>query len=217
MSLLNRKPVRIGRAQRAERDDRYFVVASEDTHAPKQYFEALTFRRVKVIVLPTEDGLSAAEHVVDRLRDAFESAKKLKEVQPDDEFWLLLDTDHRIHRQHLAALKRALSDARKSGFGVAMSNPCFELWLLLHHEPIVRGTCFRRCDEVEQRLNKALGDYDKAHLKTNHFPRESIQTAIRNARNLETEPNAPTDLWPETAGTRVYLLLESILGHSRSS
>ena len=48
MSLLARKPVRIGRAQREARDDRVFLVATEDTHAPAQYFAELAFPRVKV-------------------------------------------------------------------------------------------------------------------------------------------------------------------------
>jgi hypothetical protein len=67
MSLLNRKPLSIGRAQRSLRDDRVFVVATDDTYAPQQYFEHLALARVKVIVLPTpkDSGLSSPSHVVE--------------------------------------------------------------------------------------------------------------------------------------------------------
>jgi len=210
MSLLQRKPVRIGRAQREARDDRVFLVATEDTHAPAQYFEALAFRRVKVFILPTEDGRSAPGHVLDRLRMAFESAKERKEIQANDEFWLLLDTDHWIKGTNLPGLLEALRQAQKAGFRFAMSNPCFELWLLLHHEEIVPGTSFGKCDEVGARLREVLNGYNKSNVKSENFPREFIAHAIQRARSLEATPDSPGGYWPEKAGTRVYLLLESI-------
>ena len=210
MSLLARKPVRIGRAQREARDDRVFLVATEDTHAPAQYFEALAFRRVKVFILPTEDGRSAPGHVFDRLRNAFESAKERKEVQPNDEFWLLLDTDHWSRGKHIPGLLDALQQAQKAGFRFAMSNPCFELWLLLHHEEIAPGTTFGKCAEVEARLRAALNGYNKGNVKSGQFPREFLATAIQRARSLEANPDDPGGYWPEKAGTRIYLLLESI-------
>lgn len=212
MSLLARKQVRIGRAQREARDDRVFLVATEDSHAPEQYFKALAFRRVKVFVLGTEGGLSAPVHVMDRLRAAFESAKANKEVQPNDEFWLMLDTDHWIKGQNLPGLLEALAQARQAGFRFAMSNPCFELWLLLHHEEIVPGTVFGKCAEVEARLRTALNGYNKRNVQSGQFPRESIALAIQRARSLEGDPESPASHWPEKAGTRIYLLMESIMG-----
>ena len=212
MSLLARKPVRIGRAQREARDDRVFLVATEDTHAPAQYFAELAFPRVKVFMLPTEDGRSAPGHVFDRLRAAFESAKARKEVQINDEFWLLLDTDHWIKGTNIPGLLDALQQAQKSGFRFAMSNPCFELWLLLHHEEIPPGTTFGKCAEVGARLKAALNGYNKTNVRPAQFPRESIAVAIQRARSLEANPDAPGGYWPEKAGTRVYLLLESITG-----
>jgi hypothetical protein len=211
MSLLGRQPVRIGRAQREARDDRFFMIATEDTHAPKQYFEGLAFRRVKVLVLPTEDGRSAPGHVLDRLRTAYVAAKGRKEVQPHDEFWLLLDTDHWNKGAHISGLLDALRQAQQSGFKFAMSNPCFELWLLLHHEAVAPGTVFGKCAEVEARLRTALSGYNKANVKPVNFPRESIDVAIQRARALEANADSPSGYWPDNARTRVYLLLESIM------
>ena len=62
MSLLNRRPVSIGREIREFRDDRVFVVATDDTYAPEQYFKHLELRRVRVLVLPTERGESSPAH-----------------------------------------------------------------------------------------------------------------------------------------------------------
>jgi hypothetical protein len=216
MSLLGRKPTRIGRAQREARDDRVFLVATEDTHAPAQYFEGLAFPRLKVFVLPAEDGRSAPGHVLDRLREAFASAQQRKEVQANDEFWLLLDTDHWIKGTNLPGLLDALQQAQKAGFRLAMSNPCFELWLLLHHEDVPAGTSFGKCAEVGARLRAALDGYNKVKLRAEHFPRKSIPAAIQRARGLEATPDSPGGHWPEKAGTRVYLLLESISGKAHT-
>ena len=136
----------------------------------------------------------------------------VKEVKINDEFWLLLDTDHWIKGTNIPGLLDALQQAQKSGFRFAMSNPCFELWLLLHHEEIPPGTSFGKCAEVGARLKAALNGYNKTNVKPAQFPREFIAVAIQRARSLEANPDAPGGYWPEKAGTRVYLLLESIMG-----
>ena len=211
MSLLGRKPPRIGRAQRTLRDDRFFVIATEDTHAPKQYFENLAFPRVRVMILPTEDGRSSPGGVLERLRQAFDSAKERGEVQPGDEFWLVLDTDHWVCGNHLRGLSEALGAARREGFCFALSNPCFELWLLLHHEDVPPGTTFSNCEAVAERLRTKLRGYNKTNVQPADFPLGTFDQAIARARNLEATPDSPEGHWPQTNGTRVYLLLESIL------
>ena len=43
-----------------------------------------------------------------------------------DEIWCVFDTDNHVH------LSQAIAEARQGGIKVAVSNPCFELWLVLH-------------------------------------------------------------------------------------
>jgi hypothetical protein len=213
MSLLNRKPLSIGRAQRTLRDDRVFVVATEDTYAPDQYFEHLPLARVKVIVLPTpkDSGLSSPGHVVERLKTAFDNVRQRRQLQSGDEFWVFLDTDHHIRDTHLLGTMDALRTAAQAGFEIAISNPCFELWLLLHHADVAFGAVFANSSEVEQRLRDVLGEYNKTSIKIGHFPLARVPDAIRRARALEASPDEPGGLWPEQAGTRVYRLLERVM------
>ena len=212
MSLIQRKPLSIGRAQRERRDDRVFVLATEDRYAPEQYFAYLSLPRVKVIVLPTlEDCLSAPEHVVDRLKEAFAAVKKKDEVQTGDEFWVCLDTDHHIKNTHLKGTLAALKTARQVGFDVAMSNPCFEVWLLLHHVEASACGALTNATSVETELKRVLGGYDKTSLQPGMFPLSTVPTAITRARALETSPDDPGDYWPETTGTRIYRILERVL------
>lgn len=210
MSLLKREPLSIGRAQRERRDDRVFVVAAEDTYAPSQYFEHLPLPRVKVIVIPTpvNSGLSSPGHVVDRLKAAFTAVKRRGEIQSGDEFWVCLDTDHHVRDTHLRGTLEALRNARQAGFELAISNPCFELWLLLHHVDVTRGTVYGNGAPVVKVLREILGSYDKTAIRGGMFPLAKVPDAIRRARALETAPDDPAGYWPETTGTRVYQLLE---------
>jgi hypothetical protein len=113
------------------RDARLFVIATEDTYAPSQYFGLFggMSPRVKIVVSETTDNRSSPGHVVDRLlryRDA-------EELNDDDRLWALIDTDHWIEPNHKPQLLEALKRAKENRITVAMSNPCFDLWLLLHH------------------------------------------------------------------------------------
>jgi hypothetical protein len=210
MSLIDRHQVRIGRQQRNYRDDRFFIIASEDTDAPLQYFENLQLPRVKVFVIPTpkNSGLSSPAHVLERLKKAFASARGRNEVQEHDEFWLLLDTDHRFKGTHLPSTLSALREARQNNFGIAVSNPCFELWLLLHHADVSLDDSLLSCKNIEARIRDLLGSYNKTSIKAFDFPRSNIDRAIERARALDSSNNIN---WPSIMGTHVYILMERIL------
>lgn len=213
MSLITRTAISIGRGQRKLRDDRVFVVAAEDTYAPEQYFEHLPLPRVKVVVLPTpkNSGLSSPAHVVDRLKNAFTGVTQKRQVQTGDEFWVCLDTDHHMNDSHLKGTLQALTHARQAGFELAVSNPCFELWLLLHHEDVAPGYTFPNSAAVETTLKTKLNGYNKTSINAGMFPLSKVTDAIRRARALEVTPDDPVGYWPETTGTRMYRLLEKAL------
>jgi len=213
LSLLNRFPISIGRSRREQRDDRFFVVATEDVYAPKQYFDHIKLPRVKVLVLPTDvaSNLSAPCHVVGRLKAAHAVLKERGEVQAGDEFWVCIDTDHHIKDTHLRGTLEALMQAKHAGFELAISNPCFELWLLLHHEDVAPGTVYANGEAVEAALNAKLGAYNKTSIQKDMFPLSKVPDAILRARVLETSPDDPAGPWPASTGTRMYRLFEKAL------
>jgi hypothetical protein len=214
MSLIAGKRFAIGRAERELRDDRFFVVAAEDTYAPDQYFNGLAIPRVKVLVIPTPvgSGHSAPVHVVERLKEAHARMRERGEIQTDDEFWVLVDTDHHFKPSHIAGTLDALRAARDSGFFHAVSDPCFETWLLLHHEAPQPGIPLSNPDQVETRLRQVLGRYNKRSIDTNRFTLEGARTAIARARALEADPDDLASHRPASPGTRVYRLMERVVG-----
>jgi len=207
MTRQGRKPRPLRREEKTYRDDRLFVIATEDTHAPKQYFDVFRNTRIKVRVLHTEDGLSSPDHVLERLDNFVGDYDTIDE----DEFWLMLDTDHWIEPNHIDNFSRVCAAAINKGYGLAHSNPCFELWLLLHLTDIDATDPrdqFNRCADVERRLREILGSYSKRNINIKHFRRDKAEIAVGRAEELDESPN---DRWPQKTGSHVYRVVKELL------
>ncbi len=209
MSLTSRRSRPLPRDTGLVRDARLFVIATEDTKAPKQYFSFFPSSRVHVEVLETTGGCSSPGHVVERLAKYAEAYQ----IGEDDQLWVLLDTDHWVEGSHKRGLIAALDTARQRGFRIAMSNPCFDLWLLLHHQAVTAADGIENCDAVGRRLRDpaVLGEFNKTRLKSEHYPYVAVTNAVRNARALEWQMgDAAGGFWPEKPGTRVFRLIEEL-------
>jgi hypothetical protein len=177
------------------------MVACDDTFAPKQYFDFYRLPRIQIHVVRTPDGTSAAPYVLERLLQ--------KEHEPDDELWMLLDTNHYTQGTHLASFVQALAEARRQGVNVALSKPCFELWLLLHHLDETGIGVLPAAKDVEERLRAVLGEYNKTNLKRAHYPHASVYDACVRAERLDRTVEGG-DI-PRENTSRVFLLWRSIV------
>jgi hypothetical protein len=207
VSLLSRQVRPLGRDRQQDglRDSRLFLIACDDRYAPKQYFDFFRVPRIKIVVDPTEDSKSDPRHVLERLRK-----RRIKEqLRPDDECWLILDTDHNTEPNHRPNLIATIRDAQDEGIQVAMSFPCFELWLLLHHIDEEDTKCLLTCRDVESTIRSHVGEYNKTNLKPDHYGNGSASNATLRAERLDETvtsgdiPNAPT--------TRIYRLIRAIV------
>ena len=189
------------------RDDRLFIVGCDDTYAPQQYFGFFRIPRIQVHVVPTLDGTSTAQQVLNRLTSIAR--------EPDDEVWMLLDTDHCAQGTHLQGFVAALKEAQQKGVKVALSKPCFEIWLLFHHLDEASVETLSACHEVENSLRERLGGYNKANLKSNHFPLESVAIACARAKGRDAAVGGG-DI-PAANTTRVYQLWQAIVSKALPS
>lgn len=200
MGLIKRKPRPLIRDSASFRDDRLFIVACDDTYAPAQYFGFFRITRVKVHVVPTPDGTSSAPHVLDRLLAV--------DHDKDDELWMLLDTDHYTKASHVGTFSEAIRKAQRNGVKLALSKPCFELWLLLHHAENADVCALENATKTENALRKVLGQYNKKNLKQEHFPLASVFDACHRAESLDGTVKGG-DI-PESNTSRVFLLWKAI-------
>lgn len=204
----------------AFRDARLIVIASEGKDTERIYFKALAKEysnpRVHVHVLERsvdEQNNSSPEHVLKQLNDY----KSQYELETDDELWLVVDKD----RWTEAMLSRVATEcSQEVAMHMALSNPCFELWLLLHIEDVALLTPEEQKQWMENRKKSKNADpYLKARLrqKMGSYHESSydvqalmahVENAIERARTLDKNPN---DRWPQILGTRVYLLAKSVI------
>jgi hypothetical protein len=200
MSLTQRKARPLVRDAQSLRDDRLFIVACDDTYAPKQYFGFFQMPRIQVYVEPTKDGEYGAANVLDRLQSL--------KFENDDERWMLLDVDHHAKGPHLQSFLSAIKSAKQQGIKVALSKPCFEFWLLLHHNNGSGVNSPTDCKTIEVALRAKLGEYNKTNLKPEHYPIESVAKACEQAAALDATVSGG-DI-PGANTTRVYQLWKAI-------
>jgi hypothetical protein len=204
MNLKRKRSRPLVRDGETNRDANLVIIATEDTHAPKQYFRIFGTPRIQVHVLPTEAGLSSPRHVLDRLSDYIEEYRMMDE----DEFWLMLDTDHWIVPNHLPNFTQVCTEAMQKGFSLAHGNPCFEVWLLLHATDLGPDDQFQKGEEVEGRLREELGSYNKCRLNCDYYSLDHAARAVERAERLDEDRN---DRWPQKTGTHVYRLVKRFL------
>lgn len=184
--------------QHDRRDARLFVIATEGKKTEKQYFAMFNSSRIKVEILATDDdGKSAPQYVLERL-NGFREQHSLDE---DDLLWFVADVD-RWPIDNLIAVCR---EAKQKKYGLAISNPCFEVWLCLHLMDLSPDD--HTCKDFGKRLKTILGKYNKSRLDVSVY-QEKIGEAIDRAKNLHPDPQ---EYWPTTIGSHVYRLVEAFV------
>lgn len=145
---------------------------------------------------------------------------------PEDEFWIVTDVDKNWSDEIISLSdgktykdewNDAIAECQRKKYGYAVSNPFFEIWLLLHHDipnDIDKGFAvtdtheYERTDHFRTRL-RDLGVplEDKKHIKPSDYDVEKVRAAIVRADALHLNK---LDLCPEYFATTVYILLNKI-------
>jgi hypothetical protein len=138
------------------------------------------------------------------VRKAKEIAEKAGEEY--DAIWCVFDRDTWVEHDFEAALRAAL----RAGFQVAYSNPCFELWYLLHFEECFNHSAMS-CDACTGKIGTQLkSGYKKNDPRILRKLQIKQQTAIERAKGLligYVPHNPATD----NPSTKVHELVEQLL------
>lgn len=122
-----------GRPQRTagKRDQRRIIRVLTEGAVTEPGYLVQWARRNRRIHIEFADSGMAPLSLVQRARDYQQANRRSRRGGRGidfDEIWCVFDVD-----QH-PNLAQAINEAQQSGIGVALSNPCFELWLILHYE-----------------------------------------------------------------------------------
>lgn len=203
----------IGRRTRVSRTpEKLYILAYEGNETEPQYYQALKEQLrysntvIKILSLKRArlDTMSAPKHVFNQLK----TFKNRNRTTAQDEFWMIIDRDR-------WKLEEWLEKCRlEKNFFVALTNPCFEFWLLLHHFEVtdfkeeallVNKKLNKKKRFIDQYLNKYLeGGYQKNDIQPERFL-PYIARAIAQAKRF-----AGNDLLTEL-GSDNYKLLEKLL------
>ncbi len=182
---------------------RLIVIATEDSNTEPEYFDGMfgSNKKPRVIleVLETQKGFSAPNHLLERLDDVI-SDEDLK-LDSGDELWLVFDKDDWPWEK----INKVVRDAKRRGIHVAISNPCFEVWLILHIQSFPASGCntSKKCKRHLKNIggSRSNGDLILANLEP------GINNAIKKAIALDINTSSVV---PNEPGTRLYNLIESI-------
>lgn len=185
--------------QHDRRDARLFIIATEGAVTEKRYFELFGSSRIKVEVLATgSDNKSAPKYVLDRLN----SFKEQFDLHDDDMLWLVIDVDRWNKGGELSQICR---EAKQKNYHLAVSTPCFEVWLCLHFSDLDSED--KTCKQFKARLSKLLNTYNDINSDVSPY-KPHLASAVERAKILH--PDLQQN-WPPTIGTHVYRLVEILL------
>ena len=198
------------------KSSRLIVIAAEGRATENIYFEAmrqeLCATNVQLVVLNRDDDNSNPANVHRQIKDFMDEYN----ILDDDQLWIVVDRDDWKEKM-LADIAQLCQQNNNLRF--CMSNPCFELWLILHLEDIADYSEEDRKNLLENPRLSSHGTWTKYHLRKlmGHYQEsdynpfillQHIEDAICRAEMLDVNPK---DRWPQTVGTRVYLLAKSIM------
>lgn len=191
------------------------VIACEGENTEVRYFEGVRAQsktmgsQLKILPLPKRAGhLSAPSDVLAQLDD-YKREFGLKRL---DELCLVIDRDLQSWTEsEIASVAKSCSS---KGYLLALSNPCFELWLILHFEDASLLTDETKAIWLENKnrfLKQKLDSLSNGRLPSrldNQIFLALTRIAVANAKKLDVNSDAR---WPNELGTRVYKVLEKVL------
>jgi hypothetical protein len=155
---------------------------------------------VQVIVYPRGES---PKTLVETAASEKKEAQRLARRQGDaylkyDEVWCVFDVDEHPR------LPDAIQQACDNGINLAISNPCFELWALLHYR---EQTAYLERHKAQSLLRQHLPNYHKClPFEEMH---EYYEIAVQRARTLKRRREEAADVGGNPS-TGVYRLTEQI-------
>jgi hypothetical protein len=210
--------------QQEEEPTRVIIISCEGSNTEPEYFEAIKDKLkhhisslIEIELVPKPTEASEPKDVLDNLESYVE---KYDFNEGYDSLWLVCDREKVIARKTgKKGLLGVIPLCEEKGYSMALSNPLFEFWLLLHvvditdydHEILlsnekVNGTRRFVDKELSDRLdggfNKKKGRFNKEIVSL-----ENIRRAIEQEQLFENDLTKIVD----NLGGNISLLISEIL------
>ena len=192
----------------ADRDPkRTFLVYCEGRITEPEYLEALkqqpAVREIASVDIRIDRDESGVVPLTLVTAAAEARARASDENSEVDEVWCLFDVESPVNHPNL---DRAVSLAEESNVQVAISNPCFELWLALHFKP---HTDPLDTNDAENLRSDHDGSTNKSVSGATYMPLRAV--AARRARYLSGKHEREGNVFPrDNPSSGMFLFLDAI-------
>ncbi|VUX47032.1 conserved hypothetical protein [Candidatus Defluviicoccus seviourii] len=159
-------PPNLRRRHATREPKRRFIIYCEGRNTEPAYFRALQ-RHCSSVLIEIEpvgvggEPFTVAGKAVERAQELGlipnDCARATDSFEEKDEVWAVFDRD--VHEKFHNAVQKCQSNRVRVG----RSNPCFELWLILHHEDYDKSDGRHA---VQTRCQQVCTGYDKDRAKT---------------------------------------------------
>jgi len=190
----------VNRGRRAgfKRTKRLFVLSTEGAETEPIYFQEFRPGRDSLFRLKILGNPSHKSHPLEVVRRLLEYERRERPGR-NTEYWAIIDRDTWAESDLRVAYDLANS---RANFHIAMSHPCFELWLWLHlrsNRPFIdRHDCQRQLEREWLQFSKSA--YPAAELMP------LVSTACRRAEEI----TAPVGELLDAQGTQVFELVRKL-------
>jgi hypothetical protein len=119
-------------------------------------------------------------------------------VAKSDRVWLVLDTDRWGKTLHDLA-----KECETQGWGLALSNPCFEVWLILHVADI-QNVAANSCQQFKREIPlKIQGGYEVKVFTQKNF----VEKAMERAAAIDLVDG----VFPDSKTTKIHKVVRELL------
>ena len=173
-----------------------FYIATEGTSTEPVYFEYINRFREDIQLKIIGVGRSPKG-----VQSKFENQIKGKKLNRSDKTWIVVDRDIWDTNE----LNNVQRWANENNCGFSLSNPCFELWLILHFENKTGFIDSKQCKRYFE------ANFCDKHKKPKY--EELSDSVLKLAISRAKKRYGPQESnWPQESGcTTVYRLVESFL------
>ena len=204
------------RRGRGRPHDRIMVVCEGSKTEPRYFTQIRIERKLgnKLVLISGCPSGTAPLQIIEAAAGLFRDGNRHNDINPGsfDRIYAVFDRDQ--HPSYREALEKAEQldlamkndEGRKVPFTAIPSNPCFELWLLIHFLDV---TAHSPCGDVEARLREHLPNYRKGSPDSYASTVDRLEDARIRARRLAESSSPHSDDAPYTD---VHLLVDTLRG-----
>ena len=182
------------------------IGAEGKNQTERKYFKAFNQVQSEYKIMAGKGNNTDPVGVVE---DLLKSAKQEElDLNDGDMLACFIDVDFKNGRDQ--ELRAAMKLARQNNVSVFLSNPCFEIWYLLHFRYSTK--LYGSNEEVIKELGSYISDYSKSK-DVYDVIENKIDQALLNTKRLEGYhlENGTNDRLKKLPSTEAYKLIEMIL------